>query len=46
MRAIASVSYIPDATRKAVRREALQLNDQLALRVRSHWVKAGWHPPT
>ena len=25
--------------------EALQLNDQLAVRVRSHWVKAGWHPP-
>lgn len=26
--------------------EALQLNDRLAVRVRSHWVRAGWHPPT
>jgi hypothetical protein len=26
--------------------EALQLNDKLAVRVRSHWVRAGWHPPT
>ncbi|MBL7066188.1 MAG: HNH endonuclease [Anaerolineae bacterium] len=26
--------------------EALRLNDKLAVRVRSHWVRAGWHPPT
>jgi HNH endonuclease len=24
---------------------ALQLNNPLAVVVRSHWVKAGWHPP-
>ncbi|MGE0127107.1 MAG: HNH endonuclease [Blastocatellales bacterium] len=25
---------------------ALQLNNELAVRVRGHWVRAGWHPPT
>jgi HNH endonuclease len=24
---------------------ALKLNNLLALKVRGHWVKAGWHPP-
>lgn len=24
---------------------ALQLNNEIALMVRSHWVTAGWHPP-
>lgn len=24
---------------------ALQLNNEIALMVRSHWVAAGWHPP-
>jgi hypothetical protein len=25
---------------------ALKLNNALALKVRGHWVRAGWHPPT
>jgi hypothetical protein len=25
---------------------ALQLNNDLAVTVRGHWVRAGWHPPT
>ncbi len=25
---------------------ALKLNSALALKVRGHWVRAGWHPPT
>jgi HNH endonuclease len=24
---------------------ALQLNNEIAVRVRGHWVRAGWHPP-
>jgi len=24
---------------------ALQLNNELAVRVRGHWTRAGWHPP-
>ncbi|MGI0494115.1 hypothetical protein ACN4EG_20210 [Alkalinema pantanalense CENA528] len=26
--------------------EALKLNNSLATKVRSNWVKAGWHPPS
>jgi HNH endonuclease len=25
---------------------ALKLNNPLAIKVRGHWVRAGWHPPT
>jgi hypothetical protein len=25
---------------------ALKLNNALALKVRGHWMRAGWHPPT